>query len=140
MCPCDYCALVFLCYWESINKTRLKLLLLKAVCVCVWPQLFIDWTKDQKTDVLGLVEDALHTAGVPCKSTGSTNGPGTKNTLVGQLPPTMNEASTKNASRIIPDLVLIAIHLSGRNSVGCALDGADHIVDFKTLQGLSNSN
>jgi len=22
-CLCDYCVLVFLCYWESINKTRL---------------------------------------------------------------------------------------------------------------------
>jgi len=68
------------------------------------------------------------------------DGSGTKNILVGQLPPTTNEASTKNASKIIPDLVLIAIHLSGSNGVDCALDGADHIVDFKTLQGLSNSN
>jgi len=66
---------------------------------------------------LGLVEDALHTAGVPCKSTGSTNGSGTKNTFVRQLPRTMNEESTKNASKIIPDLVLIAIHLSGSNGV-----------------------
>jgi len=89
---------------------------------------------------LGLVEDALNSAGVPCKSTGSTNGSGTKNTFVRQLPPTMNEASTKNASKIIPDLVLIAIHLSGSNGVDCALDGADHIVDCKALQGLSHCN
>ena len=51
----------------------------------------------------------------------------------------MNEASTKNASKIIPDLLLIAIHLSGSNGVDCVLDGADHIVDFKTLQGLSRT-
>ena len=31
-------------------------------------------------------------------------------------------------------------HLSGSNGVDCALDGADHIVDFKTLQGLSHYN
>jgi len=89
---------------------------------------------------LGLVEDALHTAGVPCKSTGSTNGSGTKNTSVKQLPSTMNEASTKNPSKIIPDLLLITIHLSGSNGVDCALDGSDHIVDFKTLQGLLHYN
>ena len=52
----------------------------------------------------------------------------------------MNEASTKNASKIIPDLVLIAIYLSGSNGLDCALDGADHIVDFKTHQGLSHYN
>jgi len=89
---------------------------------------------------LGLVEDALHTAGVPCKSTGSTSGSGTKNTFVKQLPSAMNEASTKNASKIIPDLVLIAIHLSGSNAVDCALDSSNHIVNFKTPQGLSHYN
>ena len=52
----------------------------------------------------------------------------------------LKTASTKNASKIIPDLVLIAIHLSGSNGADCALDGADHIVDFKTLQGLSLYN
>ena len=41
------------------------------------------------------------------------------------------EVATKNASKIIPDLVLIAIHQSGSNFVDCALDGADHIVDIK---------
>jgi len=89
---------------------------------------------------LGFVEDALHTAGVPCKSTGSTNGSGTKSTFEGQLPPTMNDASTENASKIIPDLVLIAIHLSGSNGVDCVRDGADDVVDFKTLQDLSHYN
>jgi len=39
---------------------------------------------------------------------------------------------------IIPDLLLIAIHLSGSDGVDCALGGADHILDFKTLQGLSH--
>ena len=29
-------------------------------------------------------------------------------------------------------------HLSGSNGVDCDLDGANHIVDFKTLQGLSH--
>ena len=33
----------------------------------------------------------------------------------------MNGTSTENASKIIPDLVLIAIHLSGSNGVDCAL-------------------
>ena len=47
---------------------------------------------------------------------------------------------TLHASKIIPDLELIAIHLSGSNGVDCALDGADHIVDFETLQGLSHYN
>jgi len=93
---------------------------------------------------LGFVEDALHTDRVPCKPIGSTNGSGTIDTSEGPLPdptPAMNEASTKNASKIIPDLVLIAIHPSGSNGVDCALDdGADHIVDFKTLHGLSHYN
>jgi len=85
---------------------------------------------------LGFVEDALHTGGVPCKSTGSTCGSG----FEGQLPPTMHGASTENASKIIPALALIAIHLSGSNGVDCALYGVDQSVDFKTLQGLSHYN
>ena len=66
-------------------------------------------------------------------TTGSTNGSGTKNAFKGQLPPTMNDTSTEYASKIIPDLVLIVIHLSGSNGVDSALDGAGHIVEFKTL-------
>jgi len=38
----------------------------------------------------------------------------------------------------MPDLVLVAIHLSGSNDVDCSLGGADHIVDFKTILGLSH--
>jgi hypothetical protein len=34
--------------------------------------------------------------------------------------------------------VIRASHLSGSNGVGCDLDGANQIVDFKTLQGLSH--
>jgi len=32
------------------------------------------------------------------------------------------------------------VHVSGSNGVDCSLDGADHIVDFKALQGLSHDN
>jgi hypothetical protein len=34
--------------------------------------------------------------------------------------------------------VLRATHLSGSNGVDCDLNGADHISDFKTLEGLSH--
>jgi hypothetical protein len=87
---------------------------------------------------LGNVEVALHNAGVPYKSTGSTNGQGTKGTFQRQLPRNMSDSSTKNSNKIIPDLVIRTTHLSGSNGVDCVLDGADHIVDFKTLQGLSH--
>ena len=35
---------------------------------------------------------------------------------------------------------MIATHLKGSNGAECALDGASHVVDFKTLQGLSHYN
>ena len=36
--------------------------------------------------------------------------------------------------------MLIATYLTGSNGAECALDGANHVVDFKTLQGLSYYN
>jgi hypothetical protein len=87
---------------------------------------------------LGNVEVGLHDAGVPFKSTGSTNGQGTKNTFRRQFPENPSGSSLDNSNKIIPDLVIRASHLSGSNGVDCDLDGADHIVDFKTLQGLSH--
>ena len=46
--------------------------------------------------------------------------------------------SPLKSNKTIPDLVIRASHLSGSNGVDCDLDGANHIVDFKTLQGLSH--
>ena len=46
--------------------------------------------------------------------------------------------SPLKSNKTIPDLVIRASHLSGINGVDCDLDGANHIVDFKTLQGLSH--
>jgi hypothetical protein len=80
----------------------------------------------------------LHDAGVPFKSTGSTNGQGTKNIFQRQLPKNLSGSSLEKTNKIIPDLVIRASHLSGSNGVDCDLDGANHIVDFKTLQGLSH--
>jgi hypothetical protein len=88
--------------------------------------------------ILGNVEVGLHDAGVPFKSTGSTNGQGTKNTFRRQLPENPSGSSLEKTNKIIPDLVIRASHLSGSNGVDCDLDGANHIVDFKTLQGLSH--
>ena len=47
-------------------------------------------------------------------------------------------SSLEKTNKIIPHLVIGASHLSGSNGVGFDLDGANHIVDFKTLQGLSH--
>jgi hypothetical protein len=87
---------------------------------------------------LGSVEVGLHDAGVPYKSTGSTNGQGAKGTFQGQLPPNLSGSSLEKSNKIIPDLVIRASHLSGSNGAGCDLDGTNHIVDFKTLRGLSH--
>jgi len=57
-------------------------------------------------------------------STGSTNNP--------------SGSSLEKTNKIIPDLVIRAPHLSGSNGLGCDLDGANLIVDFKTPQGLSH--
>ena len=46
--------------------------------------------------------------------------------------------SRKQTKSYGPDLVIRASHLSGSNGVDCDLDGANYIVDFKTLQGLSH--
>jgi len=84
--------------------------------------------------ILGNVEVGLHDAGVPFKSTGSTNGQGTKGTFQGQLPENPSGSSLEKTNKIIPDLVIRASHLSGSNVVDCDLDGANHIVDFKTTR------
>ena len=47
-------------------------------------------------------------------------------------------SSLEKTNKIIPHLVIGASHLSGSNGVGFDLDGANHIVDFKTRQGLSH--
>jgi hypothetical protein len=88
--------------------------------------------------ILGNVEVGLHGAGVPFKSTGSTNGQGTKNIFQRQLPENPSGSSLEKTIKIIPDLVIRASHLSGSNGVDCNLDGSNHIVDFRTLQGLSH--
>jgi len=86
--------------------------------------------------ILGNAEVSLHGADVPFKSTGSTNGQGTKNTFRRFLPENLSGSSLDKSNKVISDLVIRASHLSGRNGVGCDLDGTDHIVDFKTPQGL----
>jgi len=55
---------------------------------------------------LGNVEVGLHDAGVPFKSTGSTNGQGTKNIFQRQLPKTPSGSSLEKTNKIIPDLVI----------------------------------
>ena len=40
----------------------------------------------------------------------------------------------------IENFVLIATHLKGSNGAECVVDGASHVVDFKTLQGLFHYN
>ena len=79
-------------------------------------------------------------AGVPYKSTGSTNGQGTKGTFQRQLPEPPSGSQIKNLNKIIPDHVIRASHLSGSNGFDCDLDGADQIVDFKTLQTRTRTN
>jgi hypothetical protein len=86
--------------------------------------------------ILGNVEVGLHDAGVPFKSTGSTNGQGTKNIFQRQLPE--SGSSLEKTNKIIPDLVIRASHLSGSNGVDCDLDGANQFLDFRSLQGLSH--
>ena len=71
-------------------------------------------------------------AGVPYKSTGSTNGQGTTGTFQRQL---LHHSSNDKTNKIVPDLVIRSTHLSGSSGVDCVLDSADHIVGFKTLQG-----
>jgi len=41
-------------------------------------------------------------------------------------------------NKIIPDLLLIESLLEGSNGAECALGDANHVVNFKTLQGLSH--
>jgi len=53
-----------------------------------------------------------------------------------RLPENPSGSSLEKTNKIIPDLVIRASHLSGGNGVDCDLDGANHIKDFKTLQGL----
>jgi hypothetical protein len=72
--------------------------------------------------ILGNVEVGVHDAGVPFKSTGSTNGQGTKNIFQRQLPKNPSGSSLEQTNKIIPDLVIRASHLSGSNGVDCDLD------------------
>ena len=88
--------------------------------------------------ILGNVEVGLRDAGVPFKSTRSTNGQGTKNIFRRQLSENPSGSSLEKTNKFIPDRVIKASHLSGSNGADCDLDGANQIVDFKTLQGLSH--
>ena len=63
---------------------------------------------------------------------------GTKGTLKPQLPPLFDDDSTRNENKIIPDLLLIETDPRS-NGAECVLDGAYHVLDFKTLQGLSHN-
>jgi len=84
--------------------------------------------------ILGNVEVGLHDAGFPFKSTGSTNGQGTKNTFQRQLPENPSGSSLEKTNKIIPDLVIRAPNLSGSNAADCDLGGAGNIMDFMALQ------
>jgi len=104
---------------------------------------------------LGKAEVGLHDAGVPCKSTRSTNWQGTMGTFQRQLPNNRSGFSNKDTYKIVPDLLIRASHLwdrprraeirrltgrnhlSGSNGVDCDLNGAYNILDFNTLHGLS---
>ena len=55
--------------------------------------------------ILGNVKVGFHDAGVPFKSTGSTNGQGTKNTFRRQLPLNPSGSSLEKSNEIIPDLI-----------------------------------
>ena len=69
-----------------------------------------DSTSLNHNTILGNVEVGLHDAGVPFKSTGSTNGQGTKDTFRRQLPETPSGSSLEKTNKIIPDLVIRASH------------------------------
>jgi len=45
VCLCDYCVLVFLCYWESINYTRLMNLKCKRLLMLR----LVSWTQKMKS-------------------------------------------------------------------------------------------
>jgi len=97
-------------------------------------------TSPNHNTILGNVEVGLHDAGVPFKSTGSTNGQGTKNIFRRKLPENPSGSSLEKTNKIIPDLVIRASHLSGGNGADFDLDGANHIVDFMALQGFSHDD
>ena len=80
--------------------------------------------------------DALEHKYVSVQVRSKSKKPNTKQQQQKQAIP--SGSSLEKTNKIIPDLVIRASHLSGSNGVDCDLDGANHIVDFKTLQGLSH--
>jgi hypothetical protein len=54
--------------------------------------------------------------------------------------PIPDENSTRNVNKIIPDLALMATHLKRSNRAEHYLGGANHVVEFKTPQGLSHND
>jgi hypothetical protein len=64
--------------------------------------------------ILGNVEVGSHDAGVPFKSTGSTNGQGTKGIFQGQLPENPSGSSLEKTNKIIPYRMIRASYLSAK--------------------------